>query len=55
MVKKKGGLTIAQNPESAEVAIMPKAAIATKCVDFVLNLEAIPSFLVSLMEESFEE
>ncbi|WP_257255102.1 MULTISPECIES: chemotaxis protein CheB [unclassified Endozoicomonas] len=37
-VKQAGGLTIVQNPETAEVPTMPKSAIATGCVDHVLDL-----------------
>ena len=48
-VKEKGGLTIVQSPESAEVAVMPKAAIGTRCVDRVLPLEEIGSFISSLI------
>ena len=44
------GLTIAQDPETAEMGIMPLSAIATNCVDFILPLEDIPPFLISLVE-----
>ena len=43
-----GGLTIAQNPESAEVNMMPVSAIKTGKVDIVLHLEEIPAMLASL-------
>ena len=36
-VKEQGGITLAQTPEDAEYDGMPKAAIATRMVDFVLN------------------
>ncbi len=49
-VKDAGGLTIVQNPETAESAVMPLAAIATKSVDFVLELEDIAIFLQDLLE-----
>lgn len=49
-VKGAGGLTIVQNPETAESAVMPLAAIATKSVDFVLELEDIALFLQNLLE-----
>lgn len=35
-IKERGGLTIAQNPEEAQVAGMPSSAIATGMVDWVL-------------------
>lgn len=44
-IHSRGGLTIAQNPETAEVSIMPKAAIATGAADFIMNLEEISEFL----------
>ncbi len=48
-IHKMGGTVIAQDEASAEFASMPLAAIATKCVDFILPLEEIPSALVSLV------
>lgn len=50
-IKEKGGLTIAQDPETAEVSVMPCSAIATNCIDFILPLEDIPSFIIGLMED----
>lgn len=41
-IKERGGLTIAQDPEEAEVGGMPRAAIATGMVDWVLRLEEMP-------------
>ncbi len=52
IVKSRGGLTIAQDPETAEVKRMPVSAIATNCIDFVLPLEDIPSFVIGLLEDS---
>ncbi|MCP4115022.1 MAG: chemotaxis protein CheB [Desulfobacteraceae bacterium] len=51
-IKQGNGLTIAQDPETAEVNVMPLAAIATRCVDFILPLEDIPSFLTNLVEDT---
>ena len=42
-LKDHGGLTIAQNPEEAEWASMPRAAIDTGMVDLVLPLRDIPA------------
>ena len=50
-IKKRGGMTIAQNPDTAEISIMPKAAIATNSIDFILNLENIASFLTTLTKD----
>lgn len=41
-VKAAGGLALAQDPESAEYAGMPQAAIATGVVDFALDPGALP-------------
>ncbi len=45
-----GGTVIAQNPATAEFSGMPRAAVDTGVVDFVLDLEEIGSALVSLVE-----
>ena len=47
-IAQQGGLTIAQDPETAEIATMPLAAIKTGKVDKVLKLEEIIDFLNSL-------
>ncbi len=53
-VKKRGGLTIVQSPETAEVDIMPKAAIAASRIDHILTLERIGPFLNNLVEDQRE-
>jgi two-component system, chemotaxis family, protein-glutamate methylesterase/glutaminase len=45
-VRRRGGLTIAQDPATAERPDMPAAAIATGAVQRVLPLDGIASFLV---------
>lgn len=47
-VKECGGLTIIQNPETAESAYMPKSAIAAIKPDYILSLEAIAELLIEL-------
>jgi two-component system chemotaxis response regulator CheB len=47
-VKRRGGVTIVQDPESAEKRDMPDAAIATGAADHVLPLDAIAPKLVEL-------
>lgn len=47
-IKESGGITFAQNAESAAHPSMPMAAIATNCVDFVLPPEAIADRLGQL-------
>ena len=44
-----GGLTIVQNPQNAEVDAMPKNAIKKHNPDFILTLNEIKDFLLSLM------
>ncbi len=46
-IKKKGGLTIAQDAESCVVNGMPKAAIDIGAVDYVVGLKEIPGFVMS--------
>ncbi|MBF0117548.1 MAG: chemotaxis protein CheB [Desulfobacterales bacterium] len=49
-IKKRGGLTIVQEPSKAEVATMPSAAISATQVDYILPLEEIGPFLCKLEE-----
>ena len=46
-IKRAGGLTVVQAPETAECPDMPNAALATNMVDEVLALERIAPFLAS--------
>jgi len=48
MIKKHGGLTIVQNPKTAEVDSMPLNAIKTTKVDFILDLKQITDKLNKL-------
>lgn len=45
-IKAEGGLVIAQEPETAEFAAMPEAAVDTGCVDATLAVGKIPEMLV---------
>ncbi len=45
-IKERGGLTIAQKPEEAEQDSMPRSAIATGMVDWVLPVAEIPARLL---------
>jgi len=49
-IKEFGGLAIVQDPETAEVASMPRAAILTSAVDHIIPLEEIAPLLNSLNE-----
>lgn len=44
-IKELGGLTMAQDPKSAEIEIMPSSAIAENVVDEILSLEKISHYL----------
>jgi two-component system, chemotaxis family, protein-glutamate methylesterase/glutaminase len=47
-IKQSGGLTIVQDPATAEAPLMPKAAIAATKPDMILPLEEIGTFLKSV-------
>jgi chemotaxis response regulator CheB len=47
-VHEAGGVTLAQEPEEAEFKTMPQAAIATGCVDMVVELANIAPLLTEL-------
>jgi two-component system chemotaxis response regulator CheB len=49
-VKARGGTVIAEDPETAQFGGMPRAAIATNAVDFVLPLEEIGPVVVRLVD-----
>lgn len=44
-VQQLGGITIAQDPKTAEMKVMPASAINSDCVDYVVELEELPEFL----------
>jgi two-component system chemotaxis response regulator CheB len=48
-IKWAGGMSIAQDPLTAEAASMPRSAIATGCVDLVLPLHSIGPAIVALV------
>lgn len=47
-VSKEGGTVIVQSPDSAEVKLMPAAAIATGCADYIMELTEIARYLKQL-------
>jgi two-component system CheB/CheR fusion protein len=49
-IKEHGGLTIAQDPDEAEYADMPRNAIATGLVDLVLPVAEIPAKIAAYFE-----
>ncbi|MEO8656937.1 MAG: chemotaxis protein CheB [Bryobacteraceae bacterium] len=52
-VKGEGGLVMAQTPESTEYDGMPRSAIATGLVDFVLPPAEMPAQLISYVAHAF--
>jgi len=49
-IKALGGRAIVQDPATAECATMPAAGIAATLVDYILPLESIGEYLVTLVE-----
>jgi two-component system chemotaxis response regulator CheB len=47
-IKKAGGITIAQKPETAQAPFMPQQAIDNVAVDFVLDIPNLISFIKAL-------
>jgi two-component system, chemotaxis family, protein-glutamate methylesterase/glutaminase len=54
-VKARGGLTIVQNPASAEAGAMPRAALAATPVDHVIELEQLAPLLWRLAMSQEEQ
>lgn len=52
-IKLVGGMTMAQQPDTAEYDQMPRNAIATGQVDFILAPEQMPSALVKYAEQPY--
>lgn len=50
-IRRAGGITIAQDPVTAEFRVMPQSAIDTGCVDLVIPIEKIGSVLSNLLIE----
>jgi len=48
-IKTQGGLTLAQQPESAQFDSMPKSAIAAGCVDIVAPPDELPGRILSVV------
>jgi len=52
-IKGEGGMVMAQTPSTTEFDGMPRAAIATGVVDFVLPPEEMPGELIAYIEHAF--
>lgn len=50
-IKERGGLTIAQDPDEAEHATMPRTAINTGMIDWVLQVSEMPRRLVAYVAQ----
>ena len=48
LIKERGGLTIVQDPQTAESAYMPRAALEATAVDYVLSLQDIGQLLLEI-------
>ncbi len=47
-IKEKGGLTIVQDPRTAQFPMMPTAALSESKADYVINIEEIAGFLARI-------
>jgi two-component system chemotaxis response regulator CheB len=47
-IKKAGGITVVQQPETAQVAYMPQQAMLNVSIDYVLDIQALARFLNGL-------
>lgn len=54
-IRNHGGLTIVQDPSTAEMTLMPMAAIATNHVDKILPLDKIGAFLRDLAAQEHDQ
>ena len=54
-IKGEGGMVMAQNPESTEYDGMPRSAIATGLVDYVLPPAEMPAQLIAYVTHAFEK
>ena len=50
-IRRAGGITIAQEPTTAEYRVMPQAAIDTGCVDLIVPIDKMGSVLSTLFVE----
>jgi len=51
-IKKVGGITIAQKPDTAAQPDMPESAIASGCIDFILSPEDIAKEIVRIASQT---
>lgn len=53
-IKERGGLAIVQDPDTAEINSMPKAAIQLTDVDYILSIDEITKKVIELMGKTNE-
>jgi two-component system CheB/CheR fusion protein len=51
-IKERGGLTIAQDPAEAEHNAMPRSAIETGMIDWVLNVAQMPQRVLTYFQQA---
>lgn len=47
-IKARGGLTVVQNPQTAQAAAMPRAALEATAVDYLVDLQEIAPLLIHI-------
>ncbi len=52
-IKAEGGMVMAQSPESSEYDGMPRSAIATGLVDYILTPDEMPAQLIAYVTQAF--
>ena len=52
-VKEAGGLTMAQDPDTAEYDGMPRSAVGTRMVDFVMPVDKLPAVLLRYAQHPY--
>ncbi len=50
-VKERGGITVVQDPHTAEVPYMPQQAISRMQVDLVIPTDELPGFVYGLGDQ----
>ncbi|WP_419211290.1 chemotaxis protein CheB [Maribacter sp. X9] len=50
-IKKCGGLTVIQNPATAEYSDMPRNAAALVAIDYVVNIEDMAQVIINILDE----
>lgn len=51
-IRQAGGITVAQQPSSAEFRTMPQASIDTGCIDFITPLDKLGDEIMRLCEQN---